>query len=92
MIAYAQSHITAANSLLDKIKAAILYPLMSLMLGIAILVFLWGVFEMVVHATDSEARSKGRQHIMYGIIGIVVMLSALTLLRIVGASVGVTVP
>ncbi len=78
--------------LLDKIKVAILYPLIALMLGVAVLVFLWGVFEMIHGADDEEARTKGKQHVLFGIIGIVVMLSALTLLRIAANTFGVSLP
>ncbi len=92
MIAFAQEHIVYAQSFLDKIKAVILYPLISLMLGVAVVVFLWGIFEMVMHAENSEARSTGRTHMLAGIIGIVVMLSALTLLRIAANTFGVEVP
>jgi len=78
--------------LLDKIKVAILYPLIALLLGVAVLVFLWGVFEMIQGADDEEARTKGKQHVLFGIIGIVVMLSALTLLRIAANTFGVSLP
>lgn len=95
MITYAQAvqpHIQVANTFLDKIKAAILYPFISLLLAMAILLFLWGVFQMIYNAANSEARENGRRHILFGLIGIVVMLSAMTLLRIAGNTVGVTVP
>ena len=42
MIAYAQEHVAAAESFLGKLEAAILIPLMALMMGAAILIFLWG--------------------------------------------------
>ncbi len=94
MITYAAAgaHTAYANTLLDKIKMAILYPLISLLLGVAILMFLWGVFDMVRHADDSEARSNGKKHMLAGLVGIIVMLSALTLLRIAANTVGVCVP
>ena len=91
-IAYAADASAAANALLTKIKTAILYPFISLLLGVAVLMFLWGVFEMVMNAENSEARVKGRSHILFGLIGIVVMLSALAILQIAVATVGVTMP
>lgn len=88
----ADASVTAANTLLTKIKTAILYPFISLLLGLAVLMFLWGVFEMVMNAESSEARAKGRSHIFFGLIGIVVMLSALAILQIAVATVGVQMP
>lgn len=94
MIAYAQgpAHTQYAISLLIKIQHAILYPLITLLLGVAVLVFLWGVYEMVANAGDAEARTKGRRHILWGVIGLVVMLAALTILTIASNTVGVQVP
>ncbi len=86
MIAYAQGtgggHITSALQFVDKINKAILFPLITLLLGVAILMFLWGIFQMVAQAGNAEMRSQGKKHILYGIIGIVIMLSAFTILRI----------
>jgi hypothetical protein len=95
LIAYAQSndaHVRYAVSFVDKIKAAILYPLISLLFGVAFFVFLWGIFQMVANATSEEARTTGKRHILFGIIGMLVMLSAFALLQIGASTAGVTIP
>lgn len=93
IFAYAQEpHVTYAVSFVNKVKAAILYPLISLLFGIAFLVFLWGVFEMVKGATSEEARTTGKKHILFGVIGMLVMLSAFALLQIGANTAGVTIP
>lgn len=91
--AYAQDpHVQLAVSFVDKIKAAILYPLISLLFGVAFFVFLWGIFQMVAHATSEEARTTGKNHMLFGIIGMVVMLSAFALLQIGANTAGVAIP
>ncbi len=80
------------QAFLTKIESVILFPLISLMLGVATLVFLYGIFEMVRDAENSEARDKGKIHMLAGVVGIVVMLSAMGLLKIVANTFGVTVP
>jgi hypothetical protein len=92
MIAYAAegAHVTAAKAMLAKIESAILFPLMTLMMAVALLVFLWGMYEYVLNADDESARSTGKTHMMYGIIGLLVMISALSILRIAAGTVGVT--
>src|SRR5690242_2833418 len=93
VIAYAQDpHVQYAVSFVNKVKAAILYPLISLLFGVAFLVFLWGVFQMVANATSEEARTTGKKHILFGIIGMVVMLSAFALLQIGANTAGVPIP
>jgi len=94
MIAYAQSgaHIVAAQSLLAKIETFILFPLMTLMIAVALLVFLYGMYEYVLNADDESGRSTGKTHMLYGIIGLLVMVSAYAILKIAAATFGVSVP
>lgn len=46
-----------------------------LLFAAAFFFFLWGVFQFVRAAGDEEARKKGRDHIIYGVIGLAVMAS-----------------
>lgn len=92
-VAHASSHhIAAATTFVNKMKVAILYPLISLLFGVAFFYFLWGVFQMVSHATSEEARTTGKRHMLFGIIGMLVMLSAFAILRISAQTVGLQVP
>jgi len=91
-IVYAATAAEIANPIIDKIKVAILYPLISLMMGVALLVFLWGVFEYIAGADGDQARETGKRHMFYGIIGLVVMVSAFAILEIATATFGVTIP
>ena len=45
------------------------------LIGLAGVVFLWGVVQFIMGAGDEEKRTKGRNLIIYGLIGIAVMLS-----------------
>lgn len=91
MIAYASGHTVAARSILERIEQAILFPLLTFMLSAALLMFLWGAYEFVQSADSDEGRTTGRRHMLYGIIGMLVMLSALAILRIAAGTFGVTV-
>ena len=86
------AHIVEAKSILTRIENAFLFPLIELMMAVALLVFLWGVYEYVLHADDESARSTGRTHMLYGIIGLLVMVSALAILTIATGTFGVSIP
>lgn len=95
MIAYAATegaHIVKSKELLGKIESAILFPIMTLMMTVALFVFLYGMYEYVLHAENDEARSAGKQHMLYGIIGLVIMVSAYAILRIAASTFGVEIP
>lgn len=83
-VVYAQgeSGVEIARNLMDKINEVILFPLIALMMAIALLVFLYGAFEFVAGANNDSAREKGKRHLLYGLIGLLVMLSAVAILEI----------
>jgi uncharacterized membrane protein YidH (DUF202 family) len=91
MVVYAQEHIEAAQSIVSRIENAILFPILSFMLAVAFLYFMWGAYEFVANAESDSGRDTGKQHMLYGIIGMVVMVSALALLRIVAGTFGIDV-
>lgn len=92
--AYAQdpAHVVAAKDFLGKLEDAILFPVMSLMMSLAFLLFLWGAYQFLANADNDEGRKTGRTHMLYGIIGMLVMLSALAILKIAAGTFGVDVP
>ncbi|QQR65377.1 hypothetical protein IPH92_02250 [Candidatus Kaiserbacteria bacterium] len=93
MIAYAAggAHITAAKAMLAKIESAILFPLMTLMMAVAFFIFIWGAYQFVLNADDDTKRTEGKAHMLYGIIGLLVMVSAMAILTIALGTVGVTI-
>ncbi len=71
-----------AASFVDKVNNIILFPLIALLSGIAFLVFLYGCAVYIFNGGNDQAREDGKRHILYGIIGLVVMISAYGLLTI----------
>ena len=58
--------------------------LVPLLLAIAFILFLWGVFNyFILGASDSEKLKQGRQFTLWGIIGFVIILSIWGLVNIV---------
>lgn len=89
MVAYAQEAADVAQSFMDRINEVILFPLITLLLAIALVVFLFGAFQYVLGANNPTARAEGSKHILWGIIGMVVMVSAWTILYIAAGTFGV---
>lgn len=72
------------NSFVDKVQDQILEPIIALIALAAFLVFAWGVAEFILGAGDEEKRTVGRRHIMWGVIGLVIVFGASILVRIIG--------
>lgn len=49
--------------------------LIPLLIAIGLLVFLWGMAKFILHAEEDEKREEGRQLMMWGAIGLFVMVS-----------------
>lgn len=90
MIAYAAAA-DVAQGFVDKLNQIIIYPLITLMMAVALVVFLYGCFEFIVNAGNESARAAGKKHIMWGIIGMVVMVSAYAILSIAAGTFGIYV-
>jgi uncharacterized membrane protein YidH (DUF202 family) len=78
---------SAVNTLVNNISDFILKPLIFLMFALAGLVFVWGAKNFVGAADDSEARAKGSQQMIWGIIGMVIMVSAIVIKEIIANTV-----
>ena len=72
----------AAQNFVALINAVILFPLIALLTAVALLVFLWGGFQYVYGANEPSARATGQKHLMWGVIGLLVMISAYAILTI----------
>jgi uncharacterized RDD family membrane protein YckC len=66
----------------------ILFPVIIFLTAVALLVFIYGCFLFVVNADNPSGREEGRRHILFGIIGMLVMLMAYTILAIAANTFG----
>lgn len=73
------------DSLLLKVNEQIINPLIILMFALATLYFVWGVVDFIQHPEEAE---KGRNHIMYGIIGMFIMVSVFGIMRFITSTLG----
>ncbi len=70
-----------ASGLIRKLAVSILNPTIGLLFGLAILIFVWGIAQYIRASDESGERAKGAQHMMWGLIGIFIMLSAYAILQ-----------
>lgn len=74
---------------LNKINKFFLNPLIVLMFTVATLIFFIGIFQMILNTESEEGRDKGRKNIMYGLIGMFIMISVYGIVRLVMATFGI---
>ncbi len=67
--------------ILQKIITLIVNPAIIFLFALAFVYFLWGGLTYIQNAADPEKRSEGAQGMLYGIIGLAVMMSSFGLVR-----------
>ena len=75
------------DNLIGKIGVNILAPLVWIFFGLATIYFLWGVFEFIRDYDNPEARGKGAQHMLWGVIGMFIMFSAFGIMNLIAATI-----
>jgi len=67
---------TETANLISNINSQIIAPIILLLFTLALVVFFWGVADFIRGADNEIARDTGRKHMIWGIIGIFIMVSA----------------
>lgn len=68
---------------LVKFNQAIVNPLIVLLIAVAVVYFLWGLLQFVAAAEDGAKRAEGKKKIIWGLVGLFVMVSVFGILKIV---------
>lgn len=80
------------NSLLGKINEFILNPIIILLFVVALVVFFWGLVEFIYKAGSEDGRETGKRNMIWGIVGMVVMVSVYGIIRLVLNTFGIPYP
>jgi uncharacterized membrane protein YidH (DUF202 family) len=68
--------------LLTKIEKLIINPIIGLLIAIGVIVFLWGVIEFIAGADSEEKRKTGKNHILWGVVGLFIAVSAFGIMNL----------
>ena len=68
-IAYA-----SVDSFVANLNRLIINPLIVLLFALALAYFLWGMFEFLSNQENEEKKTKGKSHMIWGIVGITIMM------------------
>lgn len=85
MIVYAD----ALDNFLFKLNAQVINPLIKFVFLIAFVIFIYGVMEYVRGADNEKKRTEGKDHMMWGIIGFVIMFGVFGIITILADITGI---
>src|SRR3989344_9646207 len=81
-IAFAQVSVTGGLDSVFKALQSLFNYIFPILLLIAVFIVVWGIFQFILNSGDEEARKSGRSKILWGIVGIFLMLSVWGLINI----------
>ena len=79
----------AVNELAGKFAAVVINPILILLFGAGVLVFVWGLVEYLYALNvKGEQDNEGKRHMLWGMIGMFVMAAALSIIKIISNTIG----
>ena len=91
-VAQAAVDTTAFAQVVDPIITNIVYPILELLFGLAMLFFVWGILQFILKGEDEEGRERGKLTMIWGTVGMALMVSAWGIIYIVANTVKGFVP
>ena len=82
----------AISGVMGKIISAVIYPIVLLVFGLAILVFIWGAAGLIMNKDNPEKRLESQRHILWGVIGLFIMTGVYGIIRLIAGTRGVALP
>ena len=77
------------NTFIGKISTFINGTLIPLIFGLALLMFIWGIFKaFILGGSDEDKQKEGKQLMLYSIIGFVVMVSIWGIVNLIASGFG----
>jgi len=69
-----------------KIRTEIVNPIIKLLIAVAVVYFLFGVVKYFIGSrdrADSQGAEEGKQHMLWGIIGVAITISAFGIVNLI---------
>lgn len=73
------------EQIVSTIEHQLLNPLIVFLSVLASLIFIWGILEFVANAGNAEAQETGRRHIVWGLAGLIIMVSAFGIINLIAS-------
>jgi hypothetical protein len=70
------------NDFVSRVIIQIINPMMLLLAAGALVLFLFGVVKFIANAGDGEKRTEGREAIVWGLVGLVIIFGAYGLINL----------
>jgi|SRR3989344_4711720 len=71
------------DSFIANVNSMIINPLILFLFALAVVFFLYGVLEFIMNQDNEEAKTKGKSHMIWGVIGVTIMMGVWFILGVI---------
>ena len=72
------------SAFVSKVNAAIINPLLALFFAAGLLLFIWGIIEFLSGLnSESEKKEDGKRHMLWGVVGMFIMVAATAIINLI---------
>ena len=76
------------QNIITQLTQLIVNPALLLLSGFALLVFAWGIVEFLLALSQGEkGTNEGKQHMLWGVVGMFIILSAFAIYNLISSTV-----
>ncbi len=79
-------------SIMSKIVSVIINPIIMLLFSVGFVLFLWGLVIFMANADSSSERETGVRHMIWGIVGMFIMVASYAIIQVVLNTFGISIP
>jgi uncharacterized membrane protein YidH (DUF202 family) len=91
VLALAATNLSDVDNIIGTIRSLISQAL-PIIIALAVLVLMYGILKFIMSAGEEEKREEGKKYMLWGIIGLAVMVSIWGLVNILTTSANLTTP
>ncbi len=70
------------QTFMGKVMSEILNPIMGLIFAAALVYFLYGLMVFIFGAGEQAKRAEGKQHMLWGLVGMLIMVSVFSIIKL----------
>ena len=82
----------ALIAFVGKVVDNIINPFIVLLFTVALAVFFWGMAQFILGADDETKRSTGKQHMVWGVLGLFIMVGVFGIMAVLLRTFGIALP
>ncbi len=77
------------SDLINRFVTYIINPLIAILFALALALFMWGIARFIWTSDDDTSREQGKKHMIWGLVGMLIMVSVYGILNVATSLLGI---